>query len=162
MDRRNDYDNMLDGSIPNATAAAASSSSAHTGSHHYPRYQLHPSPSQGSFDMTPPGLIRDGEEGYASLPQSPLDAVFPGSVALGSALGAGAGPLDGVCKNYVDVGFTGSAAACQFDGAGVPAPLAGAGAAAGYGAALPDNLSHSAHQSYVSCCPSVRGDDRVG
>ena len=132
----------LDGSL---TAAAASSSvRAPPPASHYSRYPLHASSSQGSFEMSPPGLIRDGEEGYQSLPQSPLDAAFPGSVGRDAALGAGADPLDTICRSYVDAEYAG-AGACQFDSSG----LAGAAAATAYG--LPETLGGASHQApYVS------------
>ena len=97
--------------------------------------------------MSPPGLIRD-EEGYQSLPQSPLDAAFPGAVGLDAALGAGADPLDTICRSYVDVEYAAGAGPCQFDSSG----LAGAAAAAtAYGHGLPDALGGAAHQGpYVS------------
>lgn len=147
LDRVNDYDGLLDASMSNA--AASSSSTAHATSQQYARYPMGPTSSQASFDMSPPGLIRDGEEGYASQPQSPLDAVFPGALAMGAALGAGTDPLGGMCKGYADVDFTGSAG-CHFDGVGVPAGLAGAGAAAAYAPRLSDSLAHPGHQPYVS------------
>ena len=93
--------------------------------------------------MSPPGLIRD-EEGYQSLPQSPLDAAFPSSVGLDAALGAGADPLDTICRSYVDVEYAG-AGACQFDSSGL------AGAATAYGHGLPESLGGATHQGpYVS------------
>ncbi|EKM53560.1 uncharacterized protein PHACADRAFT_259985 [Phanerochaete carnosa HHB-10118-sp] len=91
----------------------------HTSSPHYQqRYQLHPATSQ-SFDMSPPGLIRD-EEGYQSLPQSPLDAVFPNTIALSAGLATG-----------------------QFDSSAVSAGLAPTGARYGQSLAHPSQPGYS-------------------
>ena len=127
---------MLDSSL-----AATASSSARAHSAQYSRYPLHSSSSINH----PPGLIRDGEEGYQNLPQSLLDSAFPGTVGLDAALGAGADPLDTICRSYVDVDYAG-AGACQFDNTGVAASLAGAGTAYG----LPDTLSNPSQHPYVS------------
>ena len=54
----------------------------------------HSDPS--SFEL-PPGLIHAGEDGYASLPQSPLDLSF-GTSAGGIV--PGADPVDSVCASY--------------------------------------------------------------
>jgi hypothetical protein len=149
LDRVNDFDGLLDASM-SRTAASSSRSQQ------YCRYAA-PSSSQASFDMTPPGLIRDGEEGYASQPQSPLDAVFPGGVGLEAALSAGADPLSGMCKSYGDVDFTGSAA-CQFDNVGVPSSFTSTGT---YVPRLSDSLAHPGHQPYVSV-PLVPGWAFIG
>ena len=133
VDRSRNLERLFD----NAMSTSSSQTMAHMGSHHYqPRYQLHPTSSQ-SFDMSPPGLIRDGEEGYQSLPQSPLDAVFPNSMALGATMSTGADPLAGMAKSYVDMDYTG-----QFDSSAAPAVLGAASAGYGHG------LAHASHQGY--------------
>lgn len=52
------------------------------------------------FDL-PPALIHPGEDGYASLPQSPLDLAF--------GAGAGADPVDSICRSHVDLDYTAGA-----------------------------------------------------
>ena len=145
LDRRTDRLSALDSTL---SAAPASMRPPHAVPP-YPRYPLHaaPPPAHGSFDMSPPGLIRDGEEGYQSLPQSPLDAAFPGAVGLdAAALGAGADPLDAICRSYVDAEYAGAgAAACQFDNSGLTAAAAPA-----YAHGLPDALASANSHAYVS------------
>ena len=73
----------------NETSISTPPSQPHSPSHsresfsyQYRDHQQTPRRSRTSpFDVSPaPGLIRDGEEGYASLPTSPLDLTFPGVV----------------------------------------------------------------------------------
>lgn len=85
------------------------------------RYALHPTPA--SFELSPPGLIRDGEDGYASLPQSPLDAVFPAASVDSALIGSGALLGGALCKPY-ELEYAAAApvdpagAACHFDAGG--------------------------------------------
>lgn len=69
-----------------------------------------PQSAQRSYHQThadfslPPGLIHAGEDGYASLPQSPLDLAF----------GGGAADSHGLAANYgaCSVDYAGAAPAC--------------------------------------------------
>lgn len=126
----------------------ASQSRTQPGYPSYNRYQLHPAQSHAPYDMSPPGLIKDGEEGYASQPQSPLDMTFPMSIS--STLGArGADPLATICRSYVDAEYPGP---CQYDTTSVTStmsPLAG-GASYGHGLHVSDGLSHPGQPPYVS------------
>ncbi|TCD65389.1 hypothetical protein EIP91_002722 [Steccherinum ochraceum] len=47
-----------------------------------------PSNGGGAFEQYPPELIRDGEDGYTSLPQSPLDFAFPTAIAAAHQIAA--------------------------------------------------------------------------
>lgn len=61
-----------------------------------------PSYVASSYDA-PPDLIRDGEEGYNSLPQSPLDYAFPTSITSGMMAGDPAAVLpQTICRSYLD------------------------------------------------------------
>ena len=69
-----------------------------------------------SYDM-PPDLIRDGEEGYASLPQSPLDFAFPTAITSGVMHSdPAAGLPQTICRSYVDENQMLSTPACFNDG----------------------------------------------
>lgn len=75
-----------------------------------------PSYVASSYDM-PPDLIRDGEEGYASLPQSPLDFAFPPSITSGVMHpDPAAGLPQTICRSYVDENQMLPAPTCFNDG----------------------------------------------
>ncbi|KAK7691360.1 hypothetical protein QCA50_004758 [Cerrena zonata] len=88
----------------------------HQQTHFIPPPIQTPSYVASSYDM-PPDLIRDGEEGYASLPQSPLDFAFPPSITSGVMhTDPAAGLPQTICRSYVDENQMLSAPSCYNDG----------------------------------------------
>ncbi|THG95315.1 hypothetical protein EW026_g6315 [Hermanssonia centrifuga] len=97
----------------------------------YQQYHQQPSHRRDAFEL-PPGLIHAGEDGYASLPQSPLDMTFGGiNASLGSS--AGADPADSICRSYVDMDYSG---ACFDANVGVNVGPIGPGVVPGYNVAM--------------------------
>lgn len=80
---------------------------------HYQQTQ-HPS----AYDI-PPELIQPGDEGYTSLPQSPLDLAFGASAA---GIAPGADPVENMCASY---------AGCNIDYPGAAPSIYDADAASG-------------------------------
>lgn len=55
------------------------------------------------YDLPLPELIPDSDDGYASLPQSPLDYNFPSGVGTNGALASSALSQNICGRSYVDV-----------------------------------------------------------